>query len=322
MAELNGDNFSIAVANAVLLAAWPVLPLLLLGYMRESLLARRIRLEFALRRFESIELDRAIKLRNRLSQRLTELCERDEHRLSWRIVLKPHPESWEQYADEREDLEGYAQHLQTTIARLSRQPLQRLRSWLHIKSLQFAFGGAVRTHLVSLTLVLFIAFRFFDQSAFADGFNASMSNVLVWYPLDERLFYANAVAAGFAVLAAPAFYAIRRASLRHQFSLECCVLKDLAETGPIQPIEQPALEEDEGNTEKPQADTNRNCFAILGISESATIEEVRLAYKALIKQNHPDRLHNMSAALREFAESQTKMINAAYQQALSSIPLH
>ncbi|MGA7231303.1 MAG: J domain-containing protein [Xanthobacteraceae bacterium] len=320
MPELGGDSFSIAFANAVLLAAWPVLPLLLLGYTRESLLARRIRLEFSLRRFESIELDRAIRLHNRLSQRLTELKEGDQHRFSWRIVLKRHPESREQHADELEDLKAHAQHLRTTIGRLSRQPLQRLRSWLRIKSLQFAFGGAVRTHLVSLTLLLFIAFRFFDQSAFANEFNASMSNVLVWYPLDDRLFYANAVASGFAALAAPAFYMMRWASLRHQYSLEFCILQDFARAVPMQSIDQPPGEEDSQLRQAGINDTH-NCFAVLGISESATIEEVRLAYKALIKQNHPDRLHNMSPALRELAESQTKMINAAYQQAVSSIPL-
>lgn len=321
MPELSGDSFSIAFTNAVLLAAWPVLPLLLLGYIRETLLARRIRSEFSLRRFESIELDRAIQLHNRLSQRLTGLKRRDKHRFSWRIILKRHPEPREQRADEREDLEAHAQHLRTTIVRLSREPLERLKSWVHIKSLQFAFGRAVQTNLVSFTLVLFIAFHFFERTAFANEVNASAGNVLVWYPLDERLLCANAVASGFAALAAPAFYMMRWASLRHRYSLEFCILQYLAQTGPMQSIDPPGREED---TQLERADVNydHNCFAVLGISESATIDEVRLAYKTLIKQNHPDRLHNMSPALRELAESQTKVINVAYQEALSSMPLH
>ena len=41
-----------------------------------------------------------------------------------------------------------------------------------------------------------------------------------------------------------------------------------------------------------------------------------MAYKVLIKQNHPDRVHDMSPALIRLAESETKKINAAYQQAL------
>jgi DnaJ-domain-containing protein 1 len=65
----------------------------------------------------------------------------------------------------------------------------------------------------------------------------------------------------------------------------------------------------EGDTPLQPADDNCDWFAVLGVSESATIEAIRQAYKALIKQNHPDRVHNMSPALRKFAESQTKMIN-------------
>jgi hypothetical protein len=142
--------------------------------------------------------------------------------------------------------------------------------------------------------------------------------VLIWYPIDQRFFYANAVASGFAALTAPAFYIMEWASLRRHYSFEFCVLKDLAQTGPIQPIEWTLSEED---TPPLQPDGNRNCFAVLGLAESATVDEVRQAYKALIKQNHPDRVHNMSPTLRKLAESQTKMINAAYQQALTSIPL-
>ncbi|HEX8765489.1 MAG TPA: J domain-containing protein, partial [Candidatus Acidoferrum sp.] len=57
---------------------------------------------------------------------------------------------------------------------------------------------------------------------------------------------------------------------------------------------------------------------ILGVSESATIEEVKEAYKTLIKQNHPDRVQGMSQAFKKLAEVETKKINAAYRQALSA----
>lgn len=80
------------------------------------------------------------------------------------------------------------------------------------------------------------------------------------------------------------------------------------------------MPEDETPLQPPDDDSD--CFAVLGVSESATIEEIRQAYKDLIKQNHLDRVHNMSPVLRKFAESQTKMINRAYQQALTSTPLH
>ena len=57
---------------------------------------------------------------------------------------------------------------------------------------------------------------------------------------------------------------------------------------------------------------------ILGVSETATIQEVKEAYKTLIKQNHPDRVQGMSQAFKRLAEVETKKINAAYRQALSA----
>ncbi len=168
-------------------------------------------------------------------------------------------------------------------------------------------------------LLLVIVFHFFDKSIGADEFKSSVNNNFIWYPINERFFYANAVVSTLAVLAIPAFYMMQWASLRRQYSLEFSVLKDLAQSGPIQPIEQLVPEED---APLQPLDDNSNCFAVLGVSASATIEEIRRAYKTLIKQNHPDRVHNLSPALREFAESETKIINTAYQRALTSMPLN
>jgi curved DNA-binding protein CbpA len=60
----------------------------------------------------------------------------------------------------------------------------------------------------------------------------------------------------------------------------------------------------------------------LGVSQLATLEEIKQAYKAKIKQNHPDRVHGMSSIFRELAEAQTKRLNSAYEDALMSLRLY
>jgi hypothetical protein len=149
---------------------------------------------------------------------------------------------------------------------------------------------------------------------------------LVWYPLDARLFYANAVAAGFAIAAAALFYLLRRARLRRDYELEICAFEDLAYSDPLRPAEPPPPPEDQATldpsqwTEANENNANDTWFAVLGLSPAATIEDVRLAYKTLIKQNHPDRVHGMAPVFRALAETETKRINAAYRQALACLP--
>ena len=44
---------------------------------------------------------------------------------------------------------------------------------------------------------------------------------------------------------------------------------------------------------------------------------LKQAYKELVKQNHPDRVHSMAPAFRELAEAETKKLNIAYADAIS-----
>jgi DnaJ-domain-containing protein 1 len=61
-------------------------------------------------------------------------------------------------------------------------------------------------------------------------------------------------------------------------------------------------------------------YAVLGISPSATRDEIKARYRKLVSQNHPDLVASMSLRLREVAEEEMKRINSAYAALMSPEP--
>ena len=318
----SSQEFSLALVNAVLLALWPVLPGLLLGYVRQASATRHIRPEFSLRKSETAELNRAVRLYDQVCRRLKTLEDQSERPSGfWRSLFRCQPRT-DRADDEAEDLQAHAQLLRESILRLQRRPLQRLRSWVHLISSKSALGRGLAAHVVGFVLLL-ILFHGPEQPAWADELTTGANSMLAWYPFDERFFYANAIAAGFAAAAAPLFYLARRFGLRREYGCEFCTFRQLARSDPVQLIDQ--LDTDQVDPDAaPAADSTASnadgaCFASLGLSSSATIEDVKEAYKRLVKQNHPDRVHGMSPALRKLAEAETKRLNVAFRQALISV---
>jgi hypothetical protein len=314
-----GDDLSAAIVNAILLALWAVLPVLAAAYARQSLLAPRQRPEFMLQKSERGELKRAVGLYGQVRHRLEQIREGAELINGfWRAALR-RPSNIPEQNEEVEDLKAHAQHLHAMISRLRSQPLLRLNSWISGRSVQYALGYAITVYCIGFVLLWLLAFDVSDQPAWAQDFQTEVSGGLVWYPFDQRFFYVNAAAVVFSGLATPIIYFVRRYSLRVQYSLECSVFADLADIGPSESV----YESDIGVAEDPAAanddiESDEDWIRILGVSESATIEEVKQAYKALIKQNHPDRVQGMSQAFKKLAEIETKKLNAAYRQALSA----
>src|SRR5215469_3749524 len=314
-----GGGFSPAIVNAILLALWAVLPVLAVAYVRQHLLAPRRRPEFMLQKSERSELKRAVALYAQVRHRLEQMLEGNELINGfWRAALRRQNDIPEP-SEELEDLEAYAQHLRAMISRLRNQPLLKLKSWISSRSVQYALGYAIAVYCVSFILLWLLAFDVSEQPAWAQDFQADFNDGVLWYPFDQRFFYANAAAIILSAFATPLIYYIRRYSLRWQYSLEFCVFADLADIGPTESI----YESDVASAQNflPPADALENdedWIRILGVSESATIQEVKQAYKTLIKQNHPDRVQGMSQAFKKLAEIETKKINAAYRQALTA----
>jgi DnaJ like chaperone protein len=55
---------------------------------------------------------------------------------------------------------------------------------------------------------------------------------------------------------------------------------------------------------------------VLGIGESAEVSEIKLAYKSMMSQYHPDKVASLGLELRNLAELKSKAITNAYREAM------
>ena len=59
-------------------------------------------------------------------------------------------------------------------------------------------------------------------------------------------------------------------------------------------------------------------WTVLGVSTDASVAQIKSAYRAQIKQYHPDKVADLGPKLKVVAEEQTRVLNAAYEEGLRS----
>lgn len=318
--RITSGDWPAVLLNMVLLALWGALPILLIAYVRQSLVMRRIRPEFCLLKSEAAELDRALAVYQDVCARLAEIeAQSRTTKGILHLIFALQPDIERRGDEEREDLDAHARHLRATIAKLRGLPLGRLRDRITALSFHCAVGAAIAVYVATFG-ILVVTFFLPGVRAAARELAETGHNALVWYPFDGSYFLANGAGAALGVLLAPAFYLLRRIGLVREYAMEIAVLKELAETPADVIADEPAgRTDDTGNFGQSEPAMEESCFAILGVEQSASIEQVRAAYRTRIKQSHPDRLHGVSPAIRTFAEDETKRLNAAFQQALERL---
>jgi hypothetical protein len=310
------ETYSAALANATLFALTLVLPLLLVGYVRQA--TRRVSADFSLRRLEAFELDRAEAQYRKVCHRLSEIEKLAQSatgslwkRLAHRAEIK------QQYRAEVEDLHASARHLRASIILFRRRPIQRLHTWVHVISSRFTFGSSLASYLTILVpATVFIYFS--EQPLWARDLTSTLQTTIFWKPFDERLLYVNAITSAFVLVLMPFLYSARRVKLYSDHRVQTKVLRDFAVADPDKLVDDApgtAQLDDPLSIELTNGD---NWCAILGLSPTATADEIREAYKAKVRQSHPDRVHGLAPAFRELAESETKKLNAAYEEALAA----
>jgi hypothetical protein len=311
------ETYSVALANATLLALTLVLPLLLVGYVRHA--TRCVSADFSLRRLEAFELDRAEAQYRKICHRLSEIEKLAQGGTGslWKR-LRHRAEIKQQHRAEIEDLHASARHLRASIILFRRRPIQRLHTWIHVISSRFAFGSSLASYLTMLVpATVFIYFS--EQPLWAQDLASTLETTILWKPFDERLLYVNAITSAFVLALMPFLYTMRRVRLYSDHRVQTKVLRDFAGADPDKLIDDaPSTAQlDDPLTIEPTSDAD--WCAILGLSPTATADEIREAYKAKVRQSHPDRVHGLAPAFRELAESETKKLNAAYEEALLAV---
>ena len=72
---------------------------------------------------------------------------------------------------------------------------------------------------------------------------------------------------------------------------------------------------EQSSSEKPSPNSQaENNIEVLNLSADATMEQIRKAYLAAIKQYHPDNFAGFSPEFRQLAEEKSKQINLAYKK--------
>ncbi len=64
---------------------------------------------------------------------------------------------------------------------------------------------------------------------------------------------------------------------------------------------------------RPMPERVKKAFTDLGLMQDASLEDVRKAYRDLVRLYHPDKVAHLGAELKRVAETKTKEINAAYE---------
>ena len=315
-AEIN-ETLDLAFGNTTLLALLAALSTLLLGYLQCELAGRRLSTDFSLRKLESMELARALLLYRKATDRLREIylestkldgANRKERR-------RRRTEFRETHTSEFQDLSDYTRDLRSTINRIRRRPLHRYQCWAQVISLQVAFRRSIDAYFLFAVTLSALFLRSQGETR-ARSLQDAIDAFTQWKPFDGAL-----NASGLLIVAAigvlPICYFRHRLRLHKQHAVQVRLLEDLASTDADR-IDHSQADEtaDRESTASLESGDEQSCFQVLGLSTSATVDDVKSAYRVLVKQTHPDRVQDMSQIIKKIAETETKKLNSAYAEAL------
>ena len=91
-------------------------------------------------------------------------------------------------------------------------------------------------------------------------------------------------------------------------------IRNVKEGSPAINQKAPAQEKEYHYIDYEKADSSlTSAYKILGVSSTATAEEIKTAYRNKIKQYHPDKVANLGKELQDVARKKSSEVNRAYE---------
>ena len=314
----------LAVAGLVLLtiAVYAAPIILLVGILYYEIRASRAPGDFALSAEEAEELSAVGRRFSVVRQRLDEIGEEGAH-LKQNADGMYHRGSKLGVAlnSELEELRPEEDDLLTRYAEIQQMPVDRLDGWISLCSARSSFRCVAIAYLaIGSGLYLLDP----DWLRSLSGFIAPYMFLRV--PGARDILYGGVLVAALCSAALfPIIYSIRRGMLARATDEIRQRLEEVPDEEEPQPDSEDEYDdggeyedsEDESYEPESAEEEEKSWHEILGVSPTASPQEINSAYREQVKKCHPDLVAGLDPDFRTLADAKAKALNAAREEGLS-----